>query len=874
MGLDPNSSAAHRIVHEALVEGGLELHKVRELLWLLNASPDLSDFDRVLENLLEVLKAAEAEWPSILEFQGLDWIVERSEALLSSIEKVMPALRKHTVDIGQARVTRNALYYALGKSLSRTQPLRGRYRLLHAHFFFAHRAVLLRFKGLAKDATTIENYEAYGGVEEWPALKMATPYRAGLCIREMAEQRNSDWASECLEKLGVTLSPRELPLHAHLEMVSKRSRFNVQKKVNYLSEFLRQAYGITEKSIGRGSSPGRRQHSEIGDPDDPALYFGILTDWEIEPETEDDDGSDDCPGEDESEGFGGNLDCEDAGYAASPGSFAGRVTGAIHQLIRQQKMFRFGVERLCPRELIGFEEAGRERVYTLFHHVREGYSGPSAFRRRAECSELSNFEEAETTLFLMVMLWTGSSAERTAHLKFAIREDCIPGEEFVLILDRWDRSKVSFRIRAPFPSYRTHQAPVPESDCNRTEYVYLPDAAGLGGLLHSHSHLLKLRGDWGVQFNRSIDEWNKRSRTLLRAWDPTGRLTLAKISSALFAEIMSRTGNDAVAATMITGLRHRLSKVPMYYSCRRLETIQKVYMRAVDSLRKKVAEEEDQVFHFYGRSALKGQPAEDASSIPITAPMRDWNEETSCIGRRLCPRPEKVKEMVQRLKDSLRKPYRNSSDGDWIRYHNDYTFYTVLAFALATGVRKMRTPYVGIERVSPLTRVAMIRDKDGDSGTKAKLVWIPKSVYEQMGHYATHLAFSRSRFGIARDDLPCFFLTEHGGDRKSSAIEIVRPATIRQHLDLFLPGYPPDIHRRFMFNVLLECGCPPEVARVWMGHACVGEEWWSDNATLSHSSYRRQLEKYLVPVLDELGIKSIKGASADKNNEFNGGANE
>ena len=62
----------------------------------------------------------------------------------------------------------------------------------------------------------------------------------------------------------------------------------------------------------------------------------------------------------------------------------------------------------------------------------------------------------------------------------------------------------------------------------------------------------------------------------LRERDPSGRLTLNKISWALFARIMSVSGNDGVAATMITGKRHRLSKVPMFYACRRLSEIREI----------------------------------------------------------------------------------------------------------------------------------------------------------------------------------------------------------------------------------------------------------------------------------------------------------
>jgi hypothetical protein len=127
-------------------------------------------------------------------------------------------------------------------------------------------------------------------------------------------------------------------------------------------------------------------------------------------------------------------------------------------------------------------------------------------------------------------------------------------------------------------------------------------------------------------------------------------------------------------------------------------------------------------------------------------------------------------------------------------------------------------------------------------------------VVEQMKHFAAHLAYIRSRFQIADGDLPCFFLSDEGRPKPA------RPGTMFPYLEKYLPGFPVDIHRRFIFNALLNSGCPPEVVRIWMGHACAGEEWWSDNATFSHHDYRGRLRQYLVPILNYLEFEPVGGA--------------
>ncbi len=67
-----------------------------------------------------------------------------------------------------------------------------------------------------------------------------------------------------------------------------------------------------------------------------------------------------------------------------------------------------------------------------------------------------------------------------------------------------------------------------------------------------------------------------------------------------------------------------------------------------------------------------------------------------------------------------------------------------------------------------------------------------------------------------------------------------------------------------MFNALLDFGCPPEVVRIWMGHAVAGEEWWRDDATFSHQDYRLHLRKYMVPILEYLELKPITGPVSRK----------
>jgi hypothetical protein len=891
----PKKSVGHNQLLAAAEANDLDRDRVRQLLWLLNAPPDIEGIADVLANFVEVLEVAKNKWPDILDLQNLNWILET----LHNVIKKLPSLQTSTQHGGRDWLERNALYCAIRTKLTLSPGYQDKYRLLQAHYFFAHTAWLQRNVRNLATPTDLTEYESYGGATVWPALRI-DPYHAGLCIRDMAKPKNWGWTREFLDKLPVAEAPRPLLAHASVEMETKIEEFDVQKKVNYISDYLRQIYGIKNRFPGLGSLPGRSYSSEIGDPEDPWLNFGTLWDWETayestlevpplvlppsdtmppapsssEPfpnltppgisaegdeEEEDDDEvpDDEFEGdEEEPESFAGGLECEDPAYEESPGSFSGRGEGTVHQIIRRQKMFSFAIERLGARELVPLGTRCPSLIYQFLDMAKRKVSFKNYWERRPGDSPLSAHKEVEAYLFLLIMLWTGSDAERTASLIVAQDESFLQNEPFAIVPRHYGRAG-TIRIRVPFPTYRSEQIQMPDSDCRRTEYEYvdLPDAINLSTPINSYAEMRKIVRDRYQLFQGEPERYQANARLLLKAWDPSGRLTLPKIASTLFGRVMSLTGNDAVAATMITGNRHRLSQVAMYYACRESSVIQDIYRKTVERYGKEIDRE--------GLILLGGKASDASDSSPTQLqPRRKYMGKPSDaihVGARLCPRTDRFQQAIQTLIGDLdNKPYTSGSDQALIEFHNRFTFFTVWMFALATGVRKIVTPYLEMSEVSPINGMATLSDKDGDSGTKTKLVWIPDLVGKQMQHYADHLKFIRERFGIADVCLPCFFLSE------KRCIKLVRPKTQFPYVSTYLPGFPVDIHRRFVFNALLDSGCPPEVVRIWMGHAVAGEEWWRDDATFSHQEYRRHLGDFLVPILDYLELKPIKGFASRK----------
>jgi hypothetical protein len=445
--------------------------------------------------------------------------------------------------------------------------------------------------------------------------------------------------------------------------------------------------------------------------------------------------------------------------------------------------------------------------------------------------------------FLFVLLWTGVTPKLASHLVIARNWKLLGDEPFAIVAHQGGfHSRI--RIRVPFPEYRTQQAAVPSTvKCQAQEYVCLDDSVGLGSIVNTYAELQRRTGSSFKLFDNP-QRIKANAKALLKAWDPTGRLTIQKITTTLYARIMRLTGKDAVVATMITGRKNRLSDVAMFYACRKLSRVRYVYQKAVSELRDEIEEEKPNGWIPVETEKRGFKPWPKAAGKPANSIF---------VSRRLCPRTDAVRAALQKVIRPLQKrPSPSRTDRAWITFHNLYTFYTMWFFAMAIGVRKIVTPYIDVSEVSPINHVARLRDKDGESGAKAKLVWIPDGVLQQMEFYRSHVTSVCMRFQL-QTALPCFFLG------KKAQIYKVRPKTLFPYVSRFLPGFPVDIHRRFIFNCLLDDGCPPEVVRIWMGHAIAGEEWWGEDATFSHRIYREHLSRHLIRILDSLQFKPMRG---------------
>jgi len=159
----PRQSLAHALLRNEAEANRLDPNRVRELLWLLNAHPDIEEVAKVLANLAEILNCAEQQWPGILDLQHFTWIPDLVSELLKVVlgPPVVKFERQHAG--GGDWLKRNALYGALDAETRFDPAHQERFRLLQAHYFFAHATWLIRNRKHPIFSTDLSAYESYGG---------------------------------------------------------------------------------------------------------------------------------------------------------------------------------------------------------------------------------------------------------------------------------------------------------------------------------------------------------------------------------------------------------------------------------------------------------------------------------------------------------------------------------------------------------------------------------------------------------------------------------------------------------------------------------------------------------------------------------------
>ncbi|MGB8479719.1 MAG: hypothetical protein WCE63_12910 [Acidobacteriaceae bacterium] len=906
---------------KAVATAGIDVLQVRTLLWYIDAFPSLTYFAQAVRNLDRVISAADQTWPGMLEELQIAFL----RPLLSSLIPIADSIvfpptpadengRPEWLSDQSGWVTRNPFYFALCELPPEDTNYSKACCLLMAHVFLAHLAILWHPNLVessecdCKRDSSLQSYEAYGDAQPWAALRIPCRH-AGIALRNLCS--GQDWARAVVAKFPLAQRPKifartELdPIDdASISPFDKPRRW-LEDRVDYILNYVRQAYGLERRRRGNGSS-GRKSNDRdravkrlqpVATPlpreAKVAPYDGprrdgpscspeaseravIVTETSDKPVPENRKSEpteewyryDECPDED------ADLDDEELeagdegqGHDVKGGkhrSRKGRADTAAsdrNQAKRASKAFAFAFDRLAACEIVPLEVHARNRLNQLFKEI-------------AECSSMSErkpdgptfpealLDEAELIVFLLVMLWTGSDVERARSLRISTSFECSAPVPLAVLMSKENSGRDAvFRVQSPFPHYQTSSEPWITCDRERTEYVLLEDPAELGPLLwkfaeFQNEYSAKIEDphqtldDGAIQcLVNTSDYYSTHLAQMLEQWDTTGRLDLSKTENTLYGAVMSWSGKDIIATTMITGRYKPQARVPMYYACRQMEVLQAIHTGTVRDLRFRILQE----------SLCTGSgPGEAIASLDgLFAHVRRLAPPSQIdpaphgalyIGIRRCPTDSDLQSAVHALIGELECSRASSQPDRWVQFTNLYTFFTVWYFGFCTGCRPIEDPYLYQKDISPLNLTGSLKDK---SDEKARMIWTDGGLYTHMGLYETYLQSTRLRYERAH---PCWFLTDDG------APLVVRPSTVEPILHRFLAGFASNFHRRWMLNALLDSGCPPECVRAWSGHATAGNEFWGDGATASYRQIGSVLLMYRTPILEFLGFKPIQGS--------------
>lgn len=449
--------------------------------------------------------------------------------------------------------------------------------------------------------------------------------------------------------------------------------------------------------------------------------------------------------------------------------------------------------------------------------------------------ERSNKINRKIAALGILMYWTGSSIERIRNLIVASSNiDISDDVDLAYLLD-----KKEWRIRVPIYKKVKKSTELQKHLCRPSgEHLYLPD------LWNAYELLTMITcEEKKVVFKPFADHKNNTYKKSLEhifkgTFLTTGLyITTRRLSRDLQLRLLS--AGDPIYAFLITGQEHSSTMTSRHYTTPSVKHIANVYQQVTIPLIEKIWKE-----RYRDREKTR---------IPLITHKITINHG---IGADHCPTVEEVKNLLQRAKDALHQAH------DPYSYHNYYVLYVTLIIGYSSGYRAVRSISLRSNQRDPSSESAWISDKDNKDGYHTRRIWLAPTLLQQLTNYEDHrrilFATWETQFPtIPRMDentAPYLFLVNH---RKTNIIP-VSSASMKEPLEALGYPLPLNSNRRFLRTELSERGCPIDVLDGFMGHWATGQEPHGPYSCLSPRHQRQQLKKYLIPLLDQIGLEAIE----------------
>jgi hypothetical protein len=578
---------------------------------LLQAPTSLRAFVIVERNIAYMLSVVPENWTLDPIFDGWSELapimVSGSAALAQDADVLDPACVKRK-RLGQWIVvhpmeghglTRSPIYSALCNS-HEDPAVKRAYALLQLQFLTA------RWKELQKRASTQKNeycdlYESHaqlnnpndesGDSEADPdfARNVRRTYVPALTLREMSSVRFGSvvtglrpWLPpaefvESFPEAQVGSRPEladvaELPQDAEGIFVTREALDKARLLWNYCGVKTAPRPGIhpiRDESYGGGAVihgfvqyNDRRTGTEYkhGDPDDPNLNLSdqeLIAHWSID---QDEALSHDVDPAELVDEDGYLLDGDASGEGTTPERIGSARTRSRHISIDKERM-PWCTIHLRPAEIEG---SLTRSLHDTAHDIMSGLTVERVLLQRSALA--------------VTCMETGRPLEMALTLRR--NPECI--DEYAYLSGSSVSEFGFWQWKAITPLYRTQRLPVPDLESRRVD-----------GIRHRASHtasiIMNAYVDTLPQNHKVLFPWTvEKVRDLLRPWlqhlDPSGRLTIPKLSRLQWSLLSQECGGDISEASLVLALPHPLARVPLFYSLLAVNDAQDLFRRATETL--------------------------------------------------------------------------------------------------------------------------------------------------------------------------------------------------------------------------------------------------------------------------------------------------
>lgn len=793
-------------------EFGRDVGVIAEMLRFLDVHPQLIDFPRVMQGLVNTLDAMDV--PPVLSLGACDIRAWRDECCwIISIRNnpdFVAALGPMFYQ-GDERRTRNPV---IGKGVQE-----------HAFPY----ATLWHEPA---DSECEQDYYRLIG-----QLLVAYQQRAdGLGLRGQKYTAYLELRALCA--LQILSIPSDLNIWSSFAVFAQGCRqFHAGNSTNYLAEYFAPIVRLArylggEEPPERHGGGGHRHHGgsnsaglgvlisqgatefPLDDPDDPDLLPGYISFVVSQPL---DDDLDEAlpPGELTAASEICLIDTrgEVRPYVAELLSHEGMLA----HIARSRQFLPFGYNLLTQYELANLLFGVTDEFLFCRERIRNAPGQEQTQIRR----------RLEALLVLHLMLWFGRSLEDCKKLRIAER-NARPSSVLELVLAD-EAGPAEFRFFAPTPAYAAEEHLPREAVRESQPAIAVPDMVGAAALVMAIRDFSPVNGS--AVITCKIKDVEREIRILLgELGGEDSRYTMHKVRSYLHRQVIADS-HDVVAATMLSGMPCLSANTPLYYSQYSINYLRRLYCQSVQRVLAAV----------YATVELEAPSA----SIPAVPEM--------AVGARNCLRLDTVKANLDALLAVLRKRPRKSLP-QLVHWHNCFSLWTVQMFFMATGCRAIRDPLKQEDEfISPGGHGAL-GDKGSDDGHMSRLVVLTDLLKRQLKAYKAHCRAITAQLELhAPAPTNGFFLrlTDDG----CLCYEEIRPLHIKAVMRQ-IEGFTPHAvngFRKLLRTELAERGCPPETLSALMGHWLSGEEPQDIYSSFCPRTYVQSLHANLLPLMRELG---------------------